>query len=428
MRSSEKLIVPHVGLWLFIAYCILCFHFTETKIASIKLNELVSLLTIPFLLYSIRSVNKYLLYFIGLFVALLLLTFITNLNRDFFLEINGITLLKSPYLISIARFIELIACIAFALVVYKTVQFYREKGLTTSSILRRVLMANMLVSLFFLLVFILTYLKILPLAGSQIIYDTTPYAVSDPTPRLRGYYVEGGPLGLFYSALYILTFFMQGRKWVLRLVFLLVILCAQSKAGIVAVVAWHFYLFYQRFRYTSWFRYIILAALIPLFYLVFTMVISDYIYSMNNFSAIVEERKNDYNFVMGRIAAIFITPNMVSESPLLGVGLGNYALVRNNPEYLGMLPPVSEWDAPGLGVFATLLVENGLLGLLLFLLLLYSIYRRYAPFSRISDRAIKAFVLICLLGVQLHFLYIWFFIGIALAAPNDDEQVDEPNV
>jgi len=418
LKSSSKLVLPHVGLWLFVIYCIICFHFTETKIVGIKLNEFVSLLTIPFLLISLRSVNRYLIYFTCLFLSFLILTFLLNLNRDFFLDINGLTLLKQPYLISISRFIELVACLAFAMLVYKTFSYYYSKGVTADRVLRKVLNANLVLSILFLIVFLLTYMNIFSLAASSITYDTTPYA--NPTPRLRGYYVEGGPFGLFYSAIYILTFFVQDRKWLYRIVFLLVIFCAQSKAGMVAVLAWHFYIIYKRFRSASWFRYVILAALVPLFYLIFTQVIANYIYSINHFSEIVAQRRGDNNFVMGRIAAVFITPNMVVDNPLFGIGLGNYALVRNSPDYLGMLPAVKEWDAPGLGIFATLLVENGLFGFFCFVLILYSIYTKYSKVSFISAEAIKAFVLICLLGVQLHFLYIWFFVGLALATPHDE--------
>jgi hypothetical protein len=224
---------------------------------------------------------------------------------------------------------------------------------------------------------------------------------------------------LFYSGLYMLTFFVKGRKWVYRLVFLLVILCAQSKAGIVSVLAWHFYLLYQQFRYASWFKYAILALLLPVFYLIFTQVVANYIEAFRHFDVIVAERKNDYNFVMGRISAVFLTPNMVLANPVFGIGMGNYALVRNNPDYLGILPAVTDWDAPGLGAFITLLIENGLFGLIAFSILLYFIYKRYAPISSIAGKSIKVFVLICLLGVQLHFLYIWFFVGLALAAPDD---------
>lgn len=390
------------------------------KFAGVKLNELVSLLTVPFLISGIRSINKYLVYFLILFLSFLFLTICFNINTAFYLNIEGLSTLKLPYLISVSRFIELIACLSFALMVYKTINHYSNRGIEVSHTLKKVLNANFYVSAIFLLVFLLTYLNILSLQNSAIVYDTTSYDPSNPTPRLRGFYVEGGPLGLFYATLYILTFFIKGRKWLLRASFLLVLLCSQSKAGIVAVLAWHFYLFYQNFKSAKWFRYIVLAALIPIFYLVFTKVIANYIHAVQNFSGIVAERQNDTNFVMGRIAAVFITPNMVIENPIFGVGLGNYALVRNNPDYLGILPPSKYWDAPGLGVFATLLVENGLYGLYLFILILYSMYRRYSRTSVVSGKAIKAFVLICLLGVQLHFLYIWFFIGLALAAPNDE--------
>ncbi|WP_347156789.1 O-antigen ligase family protein [Pontibacter chitinilyticus] len=425
MKSSDSLIVRHVGLWLFIAYCLVCFHFTETKVFGVKINELVSLLTIPFLLYSLRSVNKYILYFFYLFLSFLALTFLFNLHTQFFLDIRGLTLLKMPYFISLSRFGELVACLAFAIIVNKTFNYYYSKGLSTDYLLKKVLDANLCLSLLFLTVFLLTYLKIFSLADSNIIYNTTPYDILNPTPRLRGYYVEGGPFGLFYSTFYILTFFLQGRKWVYRLVFIVVILCAQSKAGIVAVLAWHFYLFYQRFRYASWFKYLVFIALIPIFYIVFTKVVANYIYAVKHFSELVVLRKGDNNFMMGRIAAIHLIPNMVRDNPLWGIGLGNYALVRNNPAYLTALPAAQDWDAPGLGIFVTLIVENGIIGLCCFVLILYLLYRRYAKQSFLSAEALKAFALICLLGVQLHFLYIWFFIGFALAAPNEKELLNE---
>ena len=43
----------------------------------------------------------------------------------------------------------------------------------------------------------------------------------------------------------------------------------------------------------------------------------------------------DGNFVSGRVAGAFIVPKMVEEHPVVGVGWGNYGLVRDAPEYRG---------------------------------------------------------------------------------------------
>jgi len=42
---------------------------------------------------------------------------------------------------------------------------------------------------------------------------------------------------------------------------------------------------------------------------------------------------------------------------LFGVGFGNYSLVRNNPNYRGVIPPTDEWDLTGLGGLATFALE-----------------------------------------------------------------------
>ncbi|MEJ8802680.1 hypothetical protein [Pontibacter sp. H249] len=315
-------------------------------------------------------------------------------------------------MISVARFIEYLACLAFAVITYKTFKFYLDRGKEASLVIKDVLNINVLISFIFIIAYLLTYFNIERLETSSLLYNASPY--SDPTIRLRGFYVEGGPLGLLYCFLFILTFWLQGKRWFYQAIFFTVILMAKSKAGLVGVIAWLAYKFYRRFHNTVWLKPIIILLIVPVFIVAFTKIAQEYIYLLSNVDKILPNRLTDTNFVMGRIAAVFIAPNMFFDNTLFGIGLGNYALLRNNPEYLGMWPTVKLWDAPGLGVFISLLVDHGIIGFLLFCSLLYSIYKSYATASK---QLILLFILISMLGVQLHFLYIWFLIGMALAFP-----------
>ena len=415
MRDTVQLLVSNVRLLLFSVYAIICFHFTEIKFYDVKLNELVSLLAIPFLLLMVRRMNKYILYFLAFFVFILITTFLANLSHTFYLDINGISLLKKPYMISIARFLEYMACLVFAAITYKTVTFYTDRGKPVSFVLKTVLKLNVLISFIFIATYLLAAFKVIDLHQSKLLYDATPYR--EPTIRLRGFYVEGGPLGLLYCFLFILASLLKEKKWFYQAVFFIVIIMAKSKAGLIGVIAWMSYKFYRKFEHTSWLKPIVILLILPVFLAAFVKIADEYIYLLSNVETVLPEHRTDNNFVMGRIAAVFIAPNMFLENPFFGIGLGNYALLRNAPEYLGIWPAVTEWDAPGLGVFASLLIENGIVGFSVFAILLYSIYKGYAGVSSMAGQLIMLFVLIGMLGVQLHFLYIWFLIGLALAVP-----------
>ena len=58
----------------------------------------------------------------------------------------------------------------------------------------------------------------------------------------------------------------------------------------------------------------------------------------------------DDNFVYGRLAGAFVVPKMIYAHPFVGVGWGNYGLVRNAPEYRGAAVFVKNEDEPGLGI------------------------------------------------------------------------------
>ena len=409
----------------FSVFCFISFQLTEIKLYSIKLNELVALACLPVLLFYVRFINKYFLYLLGFFVLLLGFSFIKNLNQEFYFDLANLSFLRKPYFITISRFVELISCLVFAIIVYEAVHYLLARNLSLKTIINAILTLNYYFAWFLLLTTAFYYLNIVSFRNSAIIYDTTPY-LANYTLRLRGYYVEGGPFGLMYAFLFCLSSLVNKRKYLQKSIFVLVILLAQSKAGMIAFLGYISYKIYLRFRHTQLLKYIIFLLILPVFIYLSVNIADNYLETFKNFKLELATRQNDETLIMGRTAAIIIAPKMIANNPLLGVGLGNYSLVRNDPAYLGVLPPVTGWDLPGLGGMITLLIENGFLGLFLFVFILGSIYSNYYKFSAISKDAIIIFCITCSLGVQLHFLYIWFLIGLAVAAPDaKDTSIDE---
>ena len=63
---------------------------------------------------------------------------------------------------------------------------------------------------------------------------------------------------------------------------------------------------------------------------------------------------------MGRIAGAVLAPRMIAAHPILGIGWGNYPLVRDDPEYRrGTAFELNLTDAPGLGLI-DYIVELGI--------------------------------------------------------------------
>ncbi|QMU28956.1 O-antigen ligase family protein [Adhaeribacter radiodurans] len=410
-----------LALVAFTIFCFISFQLTEIKFYNIKINELLALLCLPFLLYNIKTLNKYVIYLLLFFCFLLITTVIQNNFQTFYFDLDSLSILRKPYFISISRFLELISCLVFTVIVYKTVNYLRDNQVTLKVIINSVLLLNFYFALFLLFASLFYYLNIFSYRESTIIYDTTPY-LPTYTLRLRGYYVEGGPLGLMFAFLFCLSTLVNKKEYLQKSVFILIILLAQSKAGMIAVLGWLSFRFYRKFRHTKLMKYIIFLLVLPVFLFISYKIASGYVITLKNFEQQLLDREKDETLIMGRTAAIKIAPKMVAQHPLLGIGLGNYSLVRNDPNYLNGMPPVQGWDLPGLGGLITLLIENGIIGFTLFIYLLWQIYKRYAPFSLISQDAIMIFCLICLLGIQLQFLYIWFLIGLALAAPDAIEE------
>jgi O-antigen ligase len=130
---------------------------------------------------------------------------------------------------------------------------------------------------------------------------------------------------------------------------------------------------------------------------------------------------DDPNFVMGRVTGALIVPRMIAAHPLSGIGLGNYSLMRNDPEYLQGLPAVDDWDLTGMGLVGAM-AELGIpLALCLFATLLRPLrMARKRKAASVIALAAAFQPLSFLLGVNLNFFYPWLVTALALASQQAD--------
>ena len=392
---------------LFILFVTFCVQFTELKLDVIKLSELLLLMITPFL-YLKKRINKWSLSFLSLFIFWLLFSFLLNPFRDFYL-LENVSILKQPYFITLGRFLELISCVNLSTLVYL---FFKNKTKETICIYIKYIFRLCLIFTIFN-VFIFALLKFNFISDSILLYY-------DHGIRLKGWYVEGGPYGLMISFTFILSFFYKSKFHLINRAFLMfvVFFLARSKAGIVLILTWYILLYYKRW-YDKLKELNILILIIGglLISLVIVTLSKGYIDDISNVKREMKERPRDVNLVMGRIAGLFIFPKMVSENPILGIGLGNYPIMRNNPKYLGFIPnsPKGKTDAHGFGGLIQLLVDGGIVVFSLFLFIIYQLFIKLKQKGKNEERFLQIFLFFFVFGVQIYFLYPWILIGILMS-------------
>jgi hypothetical protein len=240
--------------------------------------------------------------------------------------------------------------------------------------------------------------------------------------RARGFFVEGGPFGVYLVSVILVCIFRRHvlhrgdpRAYWFQLTILFIALAASaSKAAIILAVLLTVYYIVttRRVRY--------LVAFAPIFAGLalaanFATFIRHYAENYVHFSLVAEENPYDTNVIQGRLMAAILVPTMVEHHPITGVGIGNYSLQRNNPLYLGPLPTSVSWDLPGLG----LLGYTAELGIPLLLYLCWLLWRPVALSRRAGAPAIVvllgAYQLFAhIMGVQPTFVYPWIVSGLAL--------------
>ncbi|WP_338873221.1 hypothetical protein WBJ53_29985 [Spirosoma sp. SC4-14] len=380
-----------------VAFCIL---FADLKIFEIKVSELLMFLF--FVLYINKYFNKIstLLYFFSLFLIFSLL--ITSLLKIGPLS-SIYSFLKMPYIISLSRYVEYLSCIGFSLFSYHIL--FKKKYIY----IYKILDYTLLFAIIFIIEFVLIYLGFYSISESLFYYGTY---------RLRGFYVEGGPLGLCYAFIMSLVYLFGGKYKLLKIFILfIVIILSQSKAGILYILLFAIFILYEKVKIPKFYKPIAIIIFTFTFMYIVSIVVQGYLYEIANVSTNLQYKQNDTNYVMGRIAGLFIIPNIVKSNYLFGIGMGNYPLVRNFPAYRGIFPEVELWDSSGLGGFIDLLVDGGLFFGCIFIYVIKNIYIRSA--IQHKKYLLLAFALPFALGLQLYFLYPWFIIGIFLNGKSD---------
>lgn len=188
--------------------------------------------------------------------------------------------------------------------------------------------------------------------------------------RFRGFNNEGGGFGLYLVSVILLAVVMYRRKWISQRQFYfggailtLGFAGSQSKSAYVALVllaliamVWFLH------GWKRWFVLIGLAASFALMATLFNLVeqVDQYRVGKERYQELSNLRPEDGNFVMGRVAGAVLAPRMIAARPLLGIGWGNYPLVRDDAEYRrGTAFAIAPLDAPSLGII-DYIVELGI--------------------------------------------------------------------
>ena len=343
----------------------------------------------------------------GVFLVAALALSLGVLQRDFYIP-EGVNAFKLPVTISVVRSVELLASLtALAYLVHVFARQERKAAFAMRVYFR----AGVLSAIYGVLSLPFAWLKIADLGVAQ--------------GRMRGFYNEGGPYGLYVLSVVFVGLSLHQLRWerkkILFAGFALLAIAfvgSQSKAAVAALLVIGILnlmllrSFAQRLAVVG----VIVVALVAVSQVIdITRSLRVYREVSLAYERGSYQHKKDPNFVLGRVAGAFIVPRMIAEHPLTGVGWGNYGLVRNAPEYRGASAWVDLNDEPALGI-AGLAAELGLpaTALLLFCLIYPAILlrRRGAPSHLVNLALIQPVVHLC--GAQLNLTYPWIVTAFAL--------------
>lgn len=373
---------------------VLACNLTDVSVGGVKVSELLVLLLMPLLFRNGFIIKKTTANFLLVFVFFLFTAILVSLRTTFYMPANEQSPLKDPYIISVARFFEL--CIGA--IVYGAIgtgfgakdgAVLKEKFFTYSAVFTSIILVIYLFDL---------------LGGTDFV--TEPNDI-----RLKGFFVEGGPYGLFCAAIICLCHSFGLLRASIILPIGVAFLLSQSKAGLLLLIL--YFGANAAFKIKNFKKFFATSAMAVLLAVVGWQFLGDrlqgYFEDTSAIELTLRERSDDPSVVMGRIAATYIAPNMIFANPVLGVGLGNYSLVRNDAAYRGIFPVVDDWDLTGLGA-VTVLAENGILGLLLFCGAYLAVIRRMESRGMVIASLIPAACFI--LGLQIYFVYPWIILGL----------------
>lgn len=373
--------------WILLTICTVAIQATNVNLGGIKLAEFVAIGALPIMLFVYRAkIGRTSLLLIAIMALIAGYSLITDQNRTFFTPSNT-SIIKQPFFITGSRLLSFLLCAVILDCARRGTRKYPDFAL-------RIVRVQAYFAVIFLFIWLLSFVGV-----------NSPFVNSHH--RLYGFYNEGGPVGLMFASMFCVSWKIRSPRWI-KLSLLLCVFASSSKAGIsLLIFAAAIQIFFKA------------PKLLKPIMLIFTTVVilgslsligNNYIDSITSAETMVADKMEDPSFVMGRIAGSIIAPRMFADNPLLGVGLGNYSLVRNDPSYRGVFPYIDYWDLPGLGGWATTLAECGLVGVLLTASIFLICYRRTTK----NDRILVILSTIPFaLGVQMYFAYPWIVLGLA---------------
>jgi hypothetical protein len=244
----------------------------------------------------------------------------------------------------------------------------------------------------------------------------------DEFTRARGFFNEGGPLGIYIVSVFLVGLLrsrVTGHR--MRLVSTAVLSVAfvlsASKAGFFTAATLILVAMISAVTVKARVFYCILAiASLCGFgiWLNFDNQLLGYWYVSMNIEEELAMRGTDYSVLMGRVSGMHIVPKMIASHPLTGIGFGNYSLMRNDPNYLDGLPAVTDMeDLPGLGLLGVA-AEIGVPVTVWLVVLLFVPYWRIRQNGVAVASAALFQPMAHIFGMQITFFLPWFVTACAV--------------
>lgn len=346
----------------------------------------------------------------ALFMIAAFVLAIVSLRQTFFPVVSETGVLKQPFNISMARLIEYFLVAFYMLYIADRL---RQKRAALVFAMKAYIFAALVSAAYGLVSFPLSFLVSFDYLGA-----------GEFDHRVKGLFNEGGPFGLYLVSVLLCVFLLYSMKEIrlktgiwLTSVFTVTLALTQSKAGYsaVAIMILATVLFGRSLRIK-----LVLLACLGVMVVGVLSTPNLYLTLMQYVTAATDKTTgllDDSSFGFGgREAAAILVPRMISAHPFVGLGIGNYQLVRNDPAYLQGIPPLEHWDYSGAGLFVKI-AELGIpLSLFLVGVLLLPLRTAVKKNANMLIKLSASYQLIAALqGVELHFFYPWLCSAFVLA-------------
>ena len=346
-------------------------------------------------------------YFVFMLMAFLL-SFLV-LNQNFYAY--NFSFFKRPVILTLSRIIELLLSVGYML--YMASLYRKDEELCKFGAMTYYLV-GVAGGIYAIVTFPLNYFLGMQLGTATVFH------------RMRGFNNEPGSYGTYMISVILLTFAIYQKKWLTArqfhasmALFLICLVGSQSKGAFFAAVVIAF--FHMLWSRTGWRRWAFIAGVLAASCVAAVIVnipaqVSVYLRSSATYQRLSNLHSRDPNYVQGRVSGAFIAPYMIARHPYIGIGWGNYPLVRDDPEYRrGTAFSLFNLDSPSLGPI-DYIVELGfplwLYMTCLSFLPIYFLRRQDADPWLVSLATMQPVAL--WFGAHLNITYQWVVVGLAL--------------